>query len=172
MKNKNKERNKKLKQQDNIFLQKLVSAVHNDACEYVNDDSVNITIATLELIWSKYNIAEFIGSYHLNEKDYDKFFKNKVDISSIQNALLRYEFKNDSIDEIYDEDEKNFNQTFEFIFERLKSTSDGENDKKTGLLVGLLKIVQERVNKVDSSILRDDITKEEFFKHIDSIFFP
>ena len=172
MKNKKNKKNKKLRQKDNIFLQKLVSAVHNDAYEYVNDDSVNITIATLELIWSKYNIAEFIGSYHLNEKDYDKYFKKNIGISSIQGALLRYEFKNDNIDEIYDEDEKNFNQTFEFIFERLKSTSDGENDKKTNLLIGLLHIVQERINTLDSSILRDDITKEEFFKHIDTIFFP
>jgi hypothetical protein len=173
MKNKKSKKNRNLKQNTDVFFQQLMSAVKNDIDEYVDEDAQNLTIATIELIWDKYNISEFMGGYHLNEKDYDKFYKKNIDISRIKKVLLRHEFRYENIDEIYDEDEKNFNRTFEFVFDRLKSSTIDEADaKKTDLLVGLLKIVQDRINASDSSILKDDITKEEFFKHIDSIFFP
>ena len=100
-------KNKKSKQKKNdIFFTRLIEAVQNDTEVYVDEDAINITIATLELIWSNYNITEFTHSYQLNEKDYDKYFKNRIEISHIQQILFNHTFPNDNIDEVYNEDEK------------------------------------------------------------------
>ena len=143
------------------FFSRLASAIEVD---FPTENSALVAISTLSMIWDKYNIPDYMKNFHIDKETYKKYFKKNIDISTIQKHMFNKEFKNKEVHK------DNFNFTFEAAYKEIKSSKD-LGPRKKDLIIALLQIVRERVLKINPTILQKDITTDEYFAHLDEIFF-